>query len=269
MPSRAFLLALLLIVPACGGKPPAAGRPQPAPALPAPPATTAATPAAASPAAAKPAPAAATVTEPDSIRWVRNAAEYHAALYQVYRQATARAEFEATKRAPGTWAVVLDADETVISNLAYQAERAKQGLGYSAESWNAWTKRREATALPGAAEFLARVRALGGKIAIVTNRLVSECADTAAVFTKWALVYDAMLCRPDGTPSDKNPRFAAVAAGKSPASATPVEVVAFVGDNIQDFPALAQAVKAKGAPGFAEFGIRYFLVPNPMYGSWQ
>ena len=78
-----------------------------------------------------------------------------------------------------------------------------------------------------------------------------------------------MLCRPDGTPSDKNPRFEAVAAGRSPASATAVEVVAFVGDNIQDFPAMTQAVKAKGAAGFAEFGTRFFMVPNPMYGSWQ
>ena len=42
--------------------------------------------------------------------------------------------------------------------------------------------RREATPLPGAAAFLARVRELGGRIAIVTNRLESECADTEAVF---------------------------------------------------------------------------------------
>jgi predicted secreted acid phosphatase len=130
-------------------------------------------------------------------------------------------------------------------------------------------KRREATPLPGAASFLARVRALGGKIAIVTNRLESECADTQVVFDAFKLAYDAMLCRMDGTPSDKNPRFAAVAAGKSPAGATPLEVVAFVGDNILDFPGLSQTVKAQGAPAFADFGVRFFMVPNPMYGSWQ
>jgi predicted secreted acid phosphatase len=89
------------------------------------------------------------------------------------------------------------------------------------------------------------------------------------VFAKHALVNDAMLCRQTGTPSDKNPRFESVAAGKSPASATPVDVIAFVGDNILDFPQLAQSTKAKGAPGFADFGVRYFLIPNPMYGSWQ
>jgi 5'-nucleotidase (lipoprotein e(P4) family) len=222
----------------------------------------------AQPAATAPAPADGT-PEPEAIRWVRRAAEYDAALHQVYRLATTRVEQAVAKRPAGTWAVILDADETVINNSLYQLERSRLGLGYTTESWNAWVKRREATPLPGAASFLARVRALGGKIAIVTNRLESECVDTQAVFDAFKLAYDAMLCRPDGTPSDKNPRFAAVAAGKSPVSATPLEVVAFVGDNILDFPALSQKVKEQGAPGFADFGVRFFLVPNPMYGSWQ
>ena len=215
------------------------------------------------------APSAEAPRDPDSIRWVRDSAEYHAALSQVYRQVTARVEAAAASRSSGTWAVVLDADETVISNATYQLERARQGLGFTAESWNAWVKRREATPLPGVAALLARVRSLGGRIVIVTNRLQSECDDTAAVFKRHALVYDAMLCRQDGTPSDKNPRFQAVATGKSVAGSGPLEVVAFVGDNILDFPALNQAIRQQGDPAFAEFGVRFFLVPNPMYGSWQ
>jgi 5'-nucleotidase (lipoprotein e(P4) family) len=206
---------------------------------------------------------------PDSIRWVREAAEYRAALYQVYRQAGARVDSEARTHAPGTWAVVLDADETVINNSTYQAERARLGLTFTPESWHAWVQRREATPLPGATTFLARVRALGGRIAIVTNRLQSECSDTEAVFKTYALVYDAMLCRQEGQPSDKNPRFEAVAAGRSPAGATPLAIVAFVGDNILDFPRLTQAIEPREDVAFSDFGIRFFVVPNPMYGSWQ
>lgn len=206
---------------------------------------------------------------PNDIRWVRDSAEYQAAVIQVYRLATERVEVVAKGRATGTWAVVLDADETVLNNSLYQLERAKLGLGFTPESWIAWVRRREATPLPGAASFLARVRALGGKIAIVTNRLESECDDTRAVFDAFKLAYDAMLCRMDGTPSDKNPRFEAVATGASPAASTPLDVVAFVGDNILDFPSLAQSMKKAGAPAFTDFGVRYFIVPNPMYGSWQ
>ena len=213
-----------------------------------------------------PAPAARTAALPDSVSWVQRSAEYYAAVIQIYRLATVRVEQQASSRAPGTWAVVLDADETILSNLQYQIERV--GLGYSAESWAAWVQRREATPLPGAAPFLTRVHALGGRIAIVTNRLDAECADTVAVFKTHKLAFDLMLCRPEKGPSDKNPRFEAVAGGKT-AAGTPLEVVAFIGDNILDFPGLNPTLRQKGEPAFSEFGTRYFLVPNPMYGSWQ
>jgi predicted secreted acid phosphatase len=45
-------------------------------------------------------------------------------------------------------------------------------------------------------------------------------------------------------------------------------VVAWVGDNIQDFPRLTQASRNDPA-AFADFGRRYFVLPNPMYGSWE
>lgn len=207
--------------------------------------------------------------DPDAIRWVREAAEYRAAVMQVYRQATARVEAEAAARKAGTWAVVLDADETVISNLTYQEERSRAGLAFSPESWREWVSRRAATPLPGAAAFLAHVHDLGGRIAIVTNRRQSECEDTIAVFRQHALQYDAMLCRNDVGPSDKNPRFEAVAAGQTNAGAGPLAIVAFVGDNILDFPGASQASARKNAAFFDAFGVRFFVLPNPMYGSWQ
>ena len=72
-----------------------------------------------------------------------------------------------------------------------------------------------------------------------------------------------------GSPSDKNPRFAAVAAGTTPAGGPPVHVIAYLGDNILDFPALSQAAARKDDGLLAPFGVNYFVLPNPMYGSWQ
>ena len=77
---------------------------------------------------------------------------------------------------------MLDGDETILDNSVYQVERFRAGLEFTQESWTAWVRRREAKPLPGAARFLARVRELGGRIAIVTNRLGSECDDTIASF---------------------------------------------------------------------------------------
>ena len=206
---------------------------------------------------------------PEAIRWSRDSAEHRALFLQVYRGATAYVEREAASRAAGSWAVILDADETVIDNSLYQLERAQAGKPFDAESWQAWCARREATPLPGAAAFLSRVRALGGRIAIVTNRTVAECADTEAVFLAHGLAYDAMLCKPDGGPSDKNPRFEAVALGTTPAGLPPLDIVVVVGDNIQDFPGQSQAIRRQGDEAFAPFGARFFVLPNPMYGSWE
>ena len=198
------------------------------------------------------------------VRWVQQSAEYEAAVRQTYLMAEDHVERAAAGRAAGTWGVVLDADETVISNLAY--EIARGGRPHEEEAWTAWVKRREATALPGAAAFLARVRALGGRIVIVTNRREPVCDDTRAVFDARGLAYDLMLCRTG--PADKNPRFEAVQSGLLPSTLPPLTVVAFVGDNITDFPKLSQAIRGAGDDAFVEFGSRFFVIPNPMYGSW-
>jgi predicted secreted acid phosphatase len=60
-----------------------------------------------------------------------------------------------------------------------------------------------------------------------------------------------------------------VAQGTTPAGLPPLEIVAFVGDNILDFPGLSQAIMKKGDEAFADFGVRFFVLPNPIYGSWN
>ena len=201
------------------------------------------------------------------LRWAQLSAEYRAASLQTFAIATARLEAMATAgELPAHWAISTDADETVISNLTYQRERAMLGTEYSSSSWAAWTARREATAMPGAAAFLSRVRELGGLVAVVTNRKTAECADTEANLEAIGLEYDMILCR--STTSDKNARFAAIEDGTASTEHPAADVVMFVGDNIQDFPGLTQEVRHDGDDAFAEFGSSLMLVPNPMYGSW-
>ncbi len=201
------------------------------------------------------------------VRWTQRAAEWRALANQAYQVATARVEELAAGGLDGDWGVVLDLDETVLSNLTYQVERAALGVAFSQTSWSAWVERREATLVPGAKRFMDRVHALGGRVAFVTNRKVfaGECAATEDNLESLGVEFDAILCRSDS--SDKNPRFAQVAAGVSGLPA--LDVVAFVGDNIQDFPDLTQDLRNQSESAFAAFGDRFFLIPNPMYGSWE
>ena len=205
---------------------------------------------------------------PLEIRWTRQSAEHRAIFAQVYTNAGRVLDSLARGRARGTWAVILDADETVLDNSEYQRRRAALDSGYSAASWAAWTRERAAQALPGAVDFLQRVHRLGGRVAIVTNRTSAECEDTRANLGDVQLQADVVLCKPD-TPqgSDKNPRFAAVQAGTD--GLPPLEVLLWIGDNIQDFPGLSQSLRDADASTLAPFGRRYFLLPNTMYGSWD
>jgi 5'-nucleotidase (lipoprotein e(P4) family) len=212
--------------------------------------------------AASPAPTPAPAI-PDATHWVRTSAEYRALALQTYRAATRALEERVAGRLPGTWGVILDADETVLDNSQYQKEQG--GRPFDAASWTAWVARREAGAVPGAKAFVSRVRELGGRIAIVTNRTLAECPDTEANFRALDLPWDLMLCK--GEVSAKEPRFEQVAKGGVGGSA--LEVLLFVGDNIQDFPGQRQSLRDGPDDAFSDFGRRYFVVPNPMYGSWE
>jgi 5'-nucleotidase (lipoprotein e(P4) family) len=205
---------------------------------------------------------------PESIRWFRVSAERRAIFLQVYRSASNHVRELAAQRAPGTWAVILDADETLLDNSSYQMRRATLGLGFTIETWNEWVREAQATALPGAAAILALVRQLGGLSAVVTNRDEVVCPDTRRNMEAIGLTADIVLCRVNGQ-SDKNPRFQAVQQGTAASGIGPLEVVAWIGDNILDFPSLSQAVRDGQDSGFALFGRTYFMLPNPMYGSWE
>jgi 5'-nucleotidase (lipoprotein e(P4) family) len=223
------------------------------------------------PGPASPAPSAAPSAGPTlstGVHWYRNSAEQRAAYLQAYRWATARVEARSAGKHAGQWAVVADADETLLDNSTYQKERELAGLAFDAQSWTAWVARREARALPGSVAFLERVGALGGRVAVVTNRTVSECPDTEANLRTERLAFDVLLCKPDGGASEKDSRFRRVQDGTAQEGVPPLEIVLFVGDNIQDFPELKQDSRADLAR-LAGFGEQYIVLPNPMYGSWE
>lgn len=204
---------------------------------------------------------------PLSVRWTRASAEHRAAFLQAYRLAELRLRELEAGVPDGSWAVILDADETVIDNSAYQLRRAREGLGYTPESWNAWAREEAAPALPGAREFTQAIRQLGGRVVIVTNRADEVCDPTRDNLRAVGVAFDLVLCQPTGAPGDKNPRFRAVREGS--AGLPPLRVLMWVGDNIRDFPGLDQPIRVGGPAPYEPFGRTFILLPNPMYGSWE
>ncbi len=202
------------------------------------------------------------------IHWTRNSAEHRAIFLQTYRLAGEQLRNTMRTSRIARWAVILDADETVLDNSTYQKRRADMDSAFSEASWSAWVGERAAPALPGAVEFTRIVKELGGKVVIVTNRDESGCPATRQNLAAVGVPADLVLCKPAG-PSDKNPRFRAVQDGTASPSMPAHTVVMWVGDNIQDFPMMSQAVRDSAERSFSDYGRRFILLPNPMYGSWE
>ena len=76
-----------------------------------------------------------------------------------------------------------------------------------------------------------------------------------------------VLCETDT--GEKEPRFRMVEEGTASDTLPPLRIIAWVGDNIGDFPGLDQEARDAVLGTFQLFGDRYFMLPNPMYGSWM
>ncbi|MGJ8563533.1 MAG: HAD family acid phosphatase [Alphaproteobacteria bacterium] len=185
-----------------------------------------------------PAPA---VTLKSGTEWVANAPGWGEEAADVFKQASKYVETVSGARAEHSWAVVLDLDETVMNNVAYQVSRETQGEGYTSESWYNWTQLEQATLVPGAKDFINIVNRLGGHVVFVTNRRDSEQLATETNLKALGLErgkdFRVLLTRaaPLGK-SDKSIRFNLVPALLAAQGYMDVETVAYVGDNKGDKP---------------------------------
>jgi len=234
--------------------------------------------------------------------WIRHSAEFRAAsdiIYRSAREALARGladpRWSAEPAQTGDLAtlppaVVMDIDDTVLDNSEPQARMILKETcpAEFAAEWDAWVAERAAPAVPGASEFIRAARGMKDpqgrpvRVFFITNRECSRRAgsgascpqqdDTLANLRALGLdtptiADDLMLKgeRPEWA-SEKLPRRMEVARGH--------RIVLNVGDDFGDFlpDVRRQDVPARERARCAHvdrWGTRWFVVPNPMYGSWQ
>ena len=78
----------------------------------------------------------------DANLYMQISAEYRAACYQTYEFAYSRLrELLLTRKNDGhQFAIILDLDETVFDNGAFQARQLKAGSGYDQKAWDEYEK---------------------------------------------------------------------------------------------------------------------------------
>lgn len=217
-----------------------------------------------------------------AILWVQSAAEYRATALSVYNSASD--QLDAALADPG-WnalapdpsaaakppAVILDLDETVLDNSAYQARLVRDGVEFEETSWRAWCEERQAGAVPGALEFIRLAQARGVRVFYVTNRDHSVEAATADNLRKLGLMLpegeDVLLTR------GERPEWDSSKVQRRAHVAERYRVLMLFGDNLGDFTyPYREPIGARRAVVDAaqqRWGRQWFMLPNPLYGSWE
>ena len=220
----------------------------------------------------------------NSTLYVQTAAEYAALARQVFRSARrqmSRAldqdgwtafppqeEMERYRERPP--AVVVDVDETVLDNSPYQARLIREGKRYSTESWNAWVREERADPVPGAVRFAQAADEAGVTVIYLTNRdaEVEPATRRNLRAEGFPLADDRDVILTQGEQpgwEGKPPRRRAVAED--------FRILLFLGDNLGDFlPDVERSLEARRRlvrRHFGYWGRRWFVLPNPQYGSWE
>ena len=224
--------------------------------------------------------------------WMQSAIEYRALTQQVYAQATQR--LAQLRQSNGTAsveqatlgdyatkppAVVLDIDQTVLDTLPFNSRLIKNGQHFDAAAWDSWVMRAQAPAIAGAREFVHKARQLGYHILFITNRSCHasdeydaqgnsrDCPQRAATITNLSAVLDYI---PQDTDIllqfEKRGRDDRDKQARRRDIAQRYRIAMLLGDDLSDFIRRTDYRRTRHA---RNWGTRWFILPNPLYGSWE
>lgn len=229
----------------------------------------------------------------DSNLWMQISAEYRACCYQSFNLARRRLMEKLRDVPPHGWArrpaIVLDLDETVLDNSAFQTRLIRNGLAFDAKTWEDWEKNgyNQVGLVPGARGFIEETKHLGVRIVYITNRKEKQEFRDGTLNALELLGVEVAgrdLLGSEET-SDKSERRAEVEKRYT--------VLLYIGDNLRDFhegdfrstidnrrpdkrsddpTRLRDAIvkRAHAVDRCADlFGREWIILPNPAYGEWD
>jgi len=215
---------------------------------------------------------------------MQTSAEYRALTEEIYRwgkmmladakkDSAWTAAVEQTEPATGKpLAVILDIDETVLDNSAYQARLLKYHQLHNDDRFQVFRNEAVSRAIEGAVDFCLFARQQGVEVFYVTNQKASMESVVRENLTKLGFplnpALDTVLVqgeRDDWATSDKSSRRKFIA--------DKYRVALLFGDDLNDFvPTGGKTLEERSAllARYRDnFGTKWFMIPNPTYGTWE
>jgi 5'-nucleotidase (lipoprotein e(P4) family) len=203
----------------------------------------------------------------NAVLWQQFSGEYSALSFQAYNFAKLslkEALWNQANAKPNC--VIVDVDETILDNSAFQGHEIKKGFSYLPKDWQEWTALAQADTVPGALAFLKFAASKNVETFYITNRELSDHDGTLKNLQKFGFPYaeEAHLLLKIST-SDKELRRQKVF--------EKYNVLLLCGDNLSDFSNVfyrdGKDTKEQVNLMQNQFGTRFIVLPNPMYGDWE
>jgi 5'-nucleotidase (lipoprotein e(P4) family) len=202
-----------------------------------------------------------------SVLWFQTAAEARALQFQAFEIARLRLDQDLTHvKTEKRRAVIVDIDETILNNSPYEGRAIRINRGYPYE-WERWIDLAQAESIPGAVEFLTYAVSKGVDVFYVTNRKERDRTGTLENLRKNGFPQvseDHLLTRSEESSKERRRRRIAQTH----------HVVLLMGDNLADFSDSfdRRSVQQRNDEVDrlkSEFGNRFIVLPNPIYGDWE
>ncbi|MFD0939836.1 5'-nucleotidase, lipoprotein e(P4) family [Pedobacter boryungensis] len=203
----------------------------------------------------------------NAVLWQQYSGEYRALSFQAYnfaRLSLKEALWNQANAKPNC--VIVDADETILDNSAFQGHEMKNGVSYVQKDWTQWTSLAQADTVPGALAFLKFAASKNVETFYVTNREAADHDGTLKNLQKFGFPYaDEAHLLLKTTTSDKEPRRQKIL--------EKYNILLLCGDNLSDFSNVfyREGKDTKEQVNLLQnlFGTRFIVLPNPMYGDWE
>lgn len=199
--------------------------------------------------------------------WFQQSPEAKALCHQAFNIAKLRAVEYSGQPGNKPKAVVVDIDETLLDNSPFEAQQIIDNEEFTSEFWFEWTKLGRAAALPGSVDFTQFCDSLGIEVFYVSNRKLNEVQPTLRNLDSLGFAFaDANHMYFKDKERGKQSRRNQIA--------QKFEIVMLVGDNLNDFATIFENRGDDWGAALVEqfrneFGKRFIILPNPMYGEWE
>lgn len=228
----------------------------------------------------------------NSVLWYQTSAEFRASAIQTYRQATdlltkAKSDpswtvWPQTNAANLPAAIIVDIDETILDNSPAAAQDVLTNAAFSDASWDRWVSLAKADAVPGAVAFVNAAEAMGIRVLYISNRACSKRASSPSVcpqkddtLKNLQAVGIQNISAEQLWLKAEQPDWSSEKESRRQLAMQSYRVIMSVGDDFGDFlPNVKKNITPAQRTALvdqyqAHWGTKFFMLPNPTYGSWD